>query len=70
MFFNAKADQLDVLISPLYIKVNCPPHFFDCDLLHAIDDAHPRNKTRISRDEARGAVSMVPSVLYGLFGSW
>merc|ERR1719204_2064525 len=40
----------NVLLSEVYVKVNCRPSLFDVDLLHEIDPEHERTRCRIGGD--------------------
>jgi len=44
---GAKAKNMDVLLSDVYVKVNCHPAMFDADLLHEIDPDHPKTRCRV-----------------------
>jgi len=48
---GAKAKNMDVLLSDVYVKVNCHPAMFDADLLHEIDPDHPKTRCRVGADK-------------------
>ena len=43
-----KANQVDIVVADLYLKVNHPPDFFEVDLTAAIDPDHEKTSVRVT----------------------
>lgn len=50
---GVRQENVDVLITDAYIKVNSPPHLFSVDLIRDIDSSHSRNKIIVGDNEVR-----------------
>lgn len=64
---GVKAKNVSVVLSDVYIRVNCMPGLFEVDLLHEIDTEHPKTLFKVGSDKVTASLRKRSSGLWSEF---